>query len=361
MMLLFVLCGLAVAGGLLALALWLRGGDPAAEEPSAPNPLAGRLHVFWYGAPGTASARVVRLRRIQVPLALVGGPLAWLFTGIPLTALLAPLAAFGVPWLFDTTRSDTHRIERLEALSEWTQRIADVLLLGVGLNQAIVTSRRTAPAALEDEIGELAARMQARWRPDDALRAFADSLSDATADKVLAALLLRAGDSGPGLARALSDMADSVREEVRQRRAIEADRAKHRTTIRWLVGIITLVVVVGSFNGGYTEPYSSVLGQIVLAVIAALFVAVIAWMRALAAHPPVPRLLEADRRSRTGRLRRSEAEADGEPGDPASGAGGPGGLRLSVTGLAGRVPGGRGSAGDRSGGGPAGGPFGEVR
>ncbi|MFJ2862143.1 type II secretion system F family protein [Kitasatospora sp. NPDC087314] len=303
MMLLFALCGLAVAGGLVALVAWARGSEPAdeGETPQREGSPAGRAHVFWYGAPGAGSARVVRLRRIQLPLALIGAPLGWLFTGIPLTALLVPLAVFGLPWLFDTTRPDTRRIERLEALSEWTQRIADVLLLGVGLNQAIVTSRRTAPAALEEEIGELAARLQARWRPEEALQAFADGLADATADKVLAALVLRSGDSGPGLARALADMADSVREEVRQRRAIEADRAKHRTTIRWLVGIIVLVVTVGSFNTEYTRPYGTLLGQIVLAVVAALFVAIIAWMRALASHPPVPRLLAPDRRSKGGR------------------------------------------------------------
>ncbi|MFD9065350.1 type II secretion system F family protein [Kitasatospora purpeofusca] len=322
---LFVLCGLAVMGGLVALVAWARGSDPAREpaEPRALNPLASRLHVFWYGAPGTASHRMARLRRIQLPLVLIGGPLGWLFTGIPLTVLLVPLAVFGLPWLFDTTRSDTDRIERLEALSEWTQRIADVLLLGVGLNQAIITSRRTAPAAIEAEVGELAARLQARWRPEEALRLFADSMADATADKVLAALVLRAADSGPGLARALSDMAESVREEVRQRRTIEADRAKHRTTIRWLVGIILLVVTVGSFNTEYTAPYSTALGQIVLGVICALFVGVIAWMRALASYPPVPRLLEPDRRSRTGRALHRRGEGQGPDGpDPADGTDG---------------------------------------
>ncbi|KJS59525.1 type II secretion system F family protein [Streptomyces rubellomurinus] len=317
-MLLYALCGLAVAAGLVALAAWARGSEPpgadgADGDDAGENPLAGRIHVFWYGAPGTASLRMVRLRRVQLPLALLGAPLAWLFTGIPLTALLVPLAVFGLPWLFDTTRPDTHRIERLEALSEWTQRIADVLLLGVGLNQAIVTSRRTAPAALEAEIGELAARLQARWRPEEALRSFADSLADATADKVLAALVLRAGDSGPGLARTLADMADSVREEVRQRRAIEADRAKHRTTIRWLVGIIVLVVAVGSFNTEYTRPYGTFLGQVVLAVVAALFVAVIAWMRALASHPPVPRLLAPDRRSKGARRPGASSPEPAEP------------------------------------------------
>ncbi|MFJ1702699.1 type II secretion system F family protein [Kitasatospora sp. NPDC088346] len=297
-MLLYVLCGLLVAAGLVTLVIGLRG---TAVEPVERNPLAGRAHVLWYGAPGSASPALARLRRIQLAAALAAAPLGWLYTGIPLVAVLVVAAVFGLPWLFGATRSDTRRIERLEALAEWTQRLADVLLLGVGLNQAILTSRRTAPAALEAEISDLSARLQARWRPEDALRAFGDQLADATADKVLAALLLRAGDSGPGLARALADLAGSVREEVRQRRAIEADRAKHRTTIRWLVGIILFVIVAGSFNTSYTRPYGTALGQVVLAVVALAFVAVIAWMRSLAAHAPLPRILEPDRRSKAGR------------------------------------------------------------
>ncbi|MEV8094626.1 type II secretion system F family protein [Kitasatospora sp. NPDC085879] len=309
-MLLLVLCGLAVAGGLVALVAGLVGSR---EERPETRPGTGRLHTFWYGAPGAAAPGRARMRQVQSVLAAAGGAGAWLFTGIPLTALLLPLAVFGLPWLYDATRSDTHRIERLEALAEWTQRLADVLLLGVGLNQAIVTSRRTAPPALETEIGDLAARLQSRWRPEDALRAFGDELADATADKVLAALLLRAGDSGPGLARALADIAGSVREEVRQRRTIEADRAKHRTTVRWLVGIILVVVLVGALNSRYTAPYASFAGQVVLAVVAAAFVGVIAWMRSLAAHTPLPRLIEADRRSKAGRLPGDPAEAEPEP------------------------------------------------
>ncbi|RKE22583.1 type II secretion system F family protein [Streptomyces sp. TLI_171] len=320
-MLLYVLCGLLLVGGLVALGVGLVGRSAAEEEVR--NPLESRLHTLWYGAPGTASPGIARLRRIQLALVLLGGPGGWLLTGIPLMALLVPGAVFGLPWLFDATRSDTRRIGRLEALAEWTQRLSDVLLLGVGLNQAILTSRRTAPAALESEIADLAARLQARWRPEDALRAFADQLADSTADKVLAALLLRAGDSGPGLARALGDMAESVREEVRQRRAIEADRAKHRTTIRWMVGIILLVLVVGSFNSRYTEPYSTGVGQLVLGIVAVAFMLVIAWMRSLAAHTPLPRLLEQDRRSKAGRLPGQRAAADTEvDGGAADGAGG---------------------------------------
>jgi Flp pilus assembly protein TadB len=297
-MLLYVVCGAAVAAGLVGLMAGLRGSD--SPEAAVPGRLTLRLRTVWYGAPGGADPVMLRLRRVQVAAAVLGGPLMWLFSGIPLALLMVPAAVFGLPWLFNSTRSHTYRIQKLEALAEWTQRLADVLLLGAGLEQAIVTSRRTAPAMLEKEVADLASRLQARWRPEDALRVFADQLCDATADKVLAALLLRAADRGPGLARALADMAESVREEVRQRRAVEADRAKHRTTVRWLVTIIIGVVVAGSFNHRYTAPYGTVLGQLVLALLTAAFVGVILWMRNLAAHPPLPRLLEPDRRSRAG-------------------------------------------------------------
>ncbi|MER5866347.1 type II secretion system F family protein [Kitasatospora sp. NPDC002040] len=298
-MLLFVLCGLLVAGGLVALVVGVYGQEPAA-------PAAGS----WTDriAP-TARRRLL----VQAGL-LVAGSVWLLLTGRPPVAIgLLALLVFGLPWVFGATRADMRRIDRLEALAEWTQRLGDVLLLGVGLNQAIVTSRKTAPAALEAEVAELSARLQSRWRPEEALRAFADTLADATADKVLAALVLRSGDSGPGLARTLADLATSVREEVRQRRVIEADRAKHRTTIRWLLVIIMLVLVVGFFNPRYSQPYSTLMGQFVLGVVLLLFVLVIAWMRKLATQAPLPRLLEPDRRSKAGRPAQTQAQGEPEP------------------------------------------------
>ncbi|GAA2997987.1 hypothetical protein GCM10020229_07950 [Kitasatospora albolonga] len=289
-MLLFVLCGLLVVGGLVLLVVGLRGVDRS--EQDAARPLASRL-----------SNRTRRQLPFQVLAFAVGTVLVLLSGRPPVVLVLVALVAFGLPWLYGATKADMHRIEKLEALAEWTQRLGDVLLLGVGLNQAIVTSRRTAPPALEAEIAELSARLQSRWRPEEALRAFGDRIADATADKVLAALVLRAGDSGPGLARTLGDLAGSVREEVRQRRAIEAGRATHRTTIRWLLVIILGVLVVGVLNDRYVQPYGTFLGQMVLLVVLVLFVLVIAWMKKLATQPQLPRLLEPDRRSRTGAVR----------------------------------------------------------
>ena len=289
MTLLYMLCGAAVVAGLVALVWFLRGSETKPEQYRPGPSRSERL------------AQDLARRRIQIVIAVATGAGAWLYTGVPLTGLLLPALVFLVPWLLASTRSHTGRIGQLEALAEWTQRIADVLLLGVGLEQAIVTSRRTAPAALERQITDLVGRLQSRWTPEEALRAFADDLNDSTADKVLAALLLRAADRGPGLAGALADLAESVREEVRQRRAIEADRAKHRATVRWMVLIILGVIGVGSLNHSYTAPYRTALGQLVLVLVALAFFAVIWWMRSLASHKPTPRFLEPDRRSSTGR------------------------------------------------------------
>ncbi len=107
----------------------------------------------------------------------------------------------------------------------------------------------------------------------------------------------------------MADLAESVREEVRQRRAIEADRAKHRATVRWMTIIIIVVVVAGAFDTTYIRPYKSPVGELVLGVVLAGMVAVVAWMQTMSKQRPVPRFLEPDRRS-TVKLPAGEATAE---------------------------------------------------
>ena len=303
----YLLCGVALAVGLACLVLFFVGVPDSA--PGAPSRLSLRARTVWFGSTGVPSPDMVRRRRIQLGLAGIGGPGGWLVTGIPLAVLIVPALVFVIPWFLASTSAHDGPIVRLEALAEWTQRLSDRLVAGGGLEQVIATSRNTAPAALENEINDLSGRLLARWRLEDALRVLGNDLSDATADKVLAALVLRASDHGPGLAQALTDLAASVREEVRQRRAIEADRAKHRVTVRWLTVIILVVVVAGSFDRSYIRPYSTVTGELVLAGVGIGMVAVVAWMQSMASPRPVPRFLEPDRRS-TVRVPTAGAAAD---------------------------------------------------
>ena len=289
-LLLGLFAGLAATGGLVGLVAGLVG----TRQPPAPGPV-GRFRRAWTSEDRDQAARA-RLRT-RWAAAVVVALAIWALTGWFVLGLLAVLLIVGLPWLLAPTQATSARIDQLDALAEWTRRLADVLLLGMGLEQAMIASRKTAPKPLEEPIGELAARLQSGWRPEDALRAFADTLRDSTADKVAAALILRAADRGPGLAASLTDLADTVRDEVRQRRQIEADRAKPRTTVRWMTFMTIGVVVAGSFDPTYVQPYGTVVGQVVLTVLIAGFAVVLAWMRSLASFRPTPRFLSADARS----------------------------------------------------------------
>ncbi len=289
--LLAAVCGALLVGGLLL----------AAHALTAPDPLARpRLRRPRPAAP--ADPAVVRRQR-GLRVAAVGGASAvWLATGWPVGGVLVGLAVVGVPWLLAQSASGNAAVERLEALQEWVRRTSDVLAAGGGLEQTLIRSARTAPEPIAAEVATLAARLQARWPTSRALLAFADDLDDAAGDLVVAALLLGAELRGPGLARVLTELAGSLTDEVTMRRKVEADRAKPRANARWLLLITLAASGLAALNGDYLAPYGTVLGQLVLAAIAALIVGCLLWMRRLTAAAPSTRfLVDPDRTRRTGR------------------------------------------------------------
>src|SRR3546814_18465737 len=119
-------------------------------------------------------------------------------------------------------------------MEEWTRSLAGVLTVGIGLEQALVTTERSTTSAIRPEVQRLVARLRSRWNTEEAIRAFADELDDATGDLVAANLILAARRRGAGLAQVLESLAESVAADVRARRQIEADRAKPRAPARWV-------------------------------------------------------------------------------------------------------------------------------
>ncbi|ATM24685.1 integral membrane protein (plasmid) [Streptomyces alboflavus] len=263
--------------------------------------LAGLLLIVT-GARGTlvsAAARPVKVRRLRPPKAkrllrvqiggaAAGGMLLWVVTGWLPSALLAALTVFFLPWLLNPNKSAMEQIERLEALAQWTKRLSDLVKTGIGIEDAIATSVRTAPRPIEREVSDLAVRLHSRMEPRQALTAFARALSDPRADLVAAALLLRIRDRGPGLADVLSDLGNRTKDIVRRRRDTEAERAKHRTTVRWICAITVVVVIATSFNKEQVAVYGTPLGMTVMVVLTAAVVALFWWMNRLGAPVLLP-------------------------------------------------------------------------
>lgn len=267
--------GALIVAGVIGLVLGLK--------PSPPPPTRSR--------PARLQPLSQRNKRLLM-VGVGGGVLAWLITGWALALLAVPVAVVGVPVLLSNSGAEA-RIGRLEAMEEWTRSLSGVLTVGIGLEQALVATQRSTPAAIRPEVGRLVARLRSRWDTEDAVRAFADELDDATGDLVAANLILAARRRGAGLAQVLESLAESVSADVRARRQIEADRAKPRATARWVTIISVGVLVVLAISGTYVEPYRSPLGQVILVTLLTAYVATLVWMKRMAIGKPLARFLSA--------------------------------------------------------------------
>jgi Flp pilus assembly protein TadB len=283
----------AVAGALLVAGLiGIRAGLRRTPEPP---PAPQRAHV---SVPGWVRS-VTRRTRLLVLVGLAVGVLLALLSGWLVAVLLVPAALAGLPALLSAPPAAS-KIDRLEAMEEWTRSLSGVLTVGIGLEEALVATLRSAPDPIRPEVTRLVARLRARWSTEEALRIFADDLDDATGDLVAANLILGARRRGAGVASVLESLAESVAADVRARRTIEADRAKPRATARWVTLITIGVLAVLALTGSYITPYSTPVGQIILVLLLSSYVATLVWMRRMAAGKPLPRFIGSTARQRAG-------------------------------------------------------------
>jgi len=160
------------------------------------------------------------------------------------------------------------------------------------LTKMLTESARTAPAPIAAPLADLGVRLDAGWSVEPALRILAEDLDSATGDMVVSALILGMRDRGGGLTEVLTRMADGVANDVSVRRSVESEREKPRATAR-IVILITLGVAAwfAVFNPGFLAPYSSPVGQVVLALICLYMAACLLWLKKLASNPAEARFL----------------------------------------------------------------------
>jgi Flp pilus assembly protein TadB len=202
----------------------------------------------------------------------------WVVLAVTLGALVALWDRF-----FGGTAQERRAIARLDALASWTESLRDTIAGAVGLEQAIPATAATASAQIRPALNLLVDRLRIREPLPDALRRLADDLDDASADLIVAALLLNARLRGPGLREVLTALAVSAREELDMRRRVEAERRATRRSVQIVVGItVGVAAVLTLLNPTYVAPYGTFEGQLVLAVVIALFGSGVAWLRRLA-------------------------------------------------------------------------------
>lgn len=270
--------GMALLGGLTLLIAGVR------KSPARPTADGPARTPRW-------SARTTRKTRRQLAVGLAVGVGLWLLTGYAVAIAIVPLTAFILPTLLAAPPGkDT--IARLEGMQAWTRSLTGVLDVGVGLEEAIISaSLRATPPAISTEVGTLVARIRARSDLPTVLRAFADDLDDATGDVVVATLLAGATRRGAGLVAVLESLADTVADEVRIRRTVEAERAPGRAAARWITLISAGILLVLFVGTDYTDVYRTPLGQLLLGAYLATYLMLLRWMQSMAKSPPLPRFI----------------------------------------------------------------------
>lgn len=283
MLVLAAFAGSCAAGAVFAVWAGLRGTEPT-ERPARPP---SRLLEFlrspqWPGRRNRLVAGVV------VALAVL------LSSGWPVAALAAGVAVYAVPPML-SGREPQRRIARLEALAQWSRRLAEMMGASRGLEQALADSARIAPEAIRTPVSVLAERLNNHANTEQALRAFADEMDDPIADLIACALVLAARQRGPGTREALSLLADAVEHEVLVRRDVEAERAGLRTTLIVIMGSVIALSVLFASSQTFAAPYGTALGQTVLAVVAVIYAAGLGWMRRLSVLSTGARFLHTNR------------------------------------------------------------------
>lgn len=277
--LLIVLLGAAVGAGLALLVVALYGTPARPLSPSAPgrrslNDRLGRQTVYGLGT----------------------GLLALLLTRWPVAAIAAGALVMAWPALFGGAREEREAIARLEGLAAWTESLRDTIAGAVGLEQAIPATVYAASPSIRPQLRVLVDRLRVRVPMAVALQRFADELDDASADLVVAALILNARLRGPGLRQVLTSLSEAARAELDMRQRVFAGRSSTRRSVQIVAGF-SLVFVVGLsvVNRSYVEPYSTPQGQLVLAVVVGIFALGFLWMRRLSGVDKPARFLVATR------------------------------------------------------------------
>lgn len=279
-----VLAAMVTVTGLVILVAWARD--------TLPESTGGRRSStsLWATVVDNATRHPGSLARLGAAAALTVALTA--STGWPVMLAIVPFAVLGLPRLLAEPQQDD--ITLLQALDRWIRGMTATMATGTSITDALRLSARQAPPLLAGPLALLVKRLDDRWSPDQALLALADSLDSADADAVVASLVLAVRRGGTGATVTLSALADSLQDRLRALREIESERAKPRIVVRQ-VTIITSVVMGAAMLLGrdFFAPYSTPLGQVILAALIAAYAGSIAMLRRMTVPRRRARILGA--------------------------------------------------------------------
>lgn len=210
---------------------------------------------------------------LRAGLALAGFLVVFVVTRWPVAAVFCGAAGWALPTLAEARRKRQAAVDRVEAIAAWAETLRDTMAASAGMQEALRTSAKVAPAPIRAEVTDMALRLQ-HESVLSTLRRFAADMNHPLADNLVASLILATSRHGGSLQGVLAMAAKNARDSASMWRHIEGSRSKTYAQSRmagWVSAITIVLVVLG--RRSFVEPFDSPFGQIVLGVVCLSFFA----------------------------------------------------------------------------------------
>ena len=170
----------------------------------------------------------------------------------------------------------------VEAVATWTENLRDTISASSGLEQAIIATELHSPRAISVPVRRLVASLR-YGSLEDGLRRFADDVAHPTCDFVVAALITTAQHQTRDLGQLLGHLSDCARSECHLYLRIWVSRARSRSAVRIITGTVgTFIAGLVVFNRPYLAPFASAEGIVVAFCISLSFGFAIWWLQRIA-------------------------------------------------------------------------------
>ncbi|MDA0566144.1 type II secretion system F family protein [Streptomonospora sp. S1-112] len=272
----------AVCGAVAGAGLWVALAALAATPPAPRGTKRVPLRDVLLGGH----------RPLRLAGAVAGGALVWAVTQWPVAGVMAALACWWLPAVLGPDRHYERHVAGVEAVAAWAEMLRDLMAGASGLHQAISATVPIAPEPVREEVSRLADDLRRGRSPQAALRDFADEVDNPTADLVSAALSTAASRHATDLGVLLGSLAEAARDQAAMLVRIAASRARVRTSTRIIIGVtLGMAALLLLFSPDYLAPFDSLVGQVVLAGIGAIWGTALVWMVRMARPKQGPRVL----------------------------------------------------------------------
>ena len=218
---------------------------------------------------------------------------AWYATGWVVAGLIGATAGVMGPMMWRAPRKRRAFTDEIEAYSQWTEQIRDLVAASGSLFEAVTLSADQAPSLLRPKVVQMASITRTLGLPAG-LDWFAAEMDSPFADRLVLGMKI-AWDSGARVSEAFESTARAMRAEVEMRRRNEVANARAWTQVIAMVGVtVVSVLFMFVFNKGFFDPFGSAVGQATLLAVGVLIFGNVYWVLKLSESGVPMRLLASD-------------------------------------------------------------------